>query len=394
MSSTICRIDAIADQIRGVTYRKQDASTVKLEGFLPVLRAGNITDEGLTYDDLVYVPSSKIATKQKVKKGDIVIAASSGSIDVVGKAAPALEDFEGGFGAFCKVLRPRKKVDAAYFAHFFKTPEYRRRISFLSAGANINNLRNDDLNSLEIPLPPLAEQKRIAAILDAADALRAKRRESLVQLDTLLQSTFLDMFGDPGTNPRGWQARPISVFCRTGSGGTPPRRNAARYYTGGTIPWVKSGELREALILSTEEYVTEIALQETSIKMVPAGALLLAMYGATVGRLGLLGVDATTNQAVCHIVPDTSVADTLYLFHALAAQVPQIINRGVGGAQPNISQSIIKGLFLPLPPLEKQRYFATIVQSVEQQKVRFRSHLAELDTLFAVLQQRAFNGEL
>src|SRR5690606_9632962 len=156
-----------------------------------------------TYDNLVYVPSSKISPKQKVKKNDVVVAASSGSIEVIGKAARALEDFGGGFGAFCKVLRPNGRVDPAYFWHFFRTPDYRRKVSFLAAGANINNLRNEDLDNLQILLPPLGEQKRIAGILDAADMLRAKRREALAQLDTLLQSTFLNMFGDPVTNPMG-----------------------------------------------------------------------------------------------------------------------------------------------------------------------------------------------
>jgi len=87
----------------------------------------------------------------------------------------------------------------------------------------------------------------------------------------------------------------LSEFCRVGSGGTPSRSNLTRYYEGGNIPWVKSGELRESVITKTEEHITEAALKETNARIVPAGALLLAMYGATVGRLGILGVDAATN---------------------------------------------------------------------------------------------------
>ena len=193
MTIALHRVGDIADQIRGVTYRKQDASTTEADGLLPVLRAGNITDEGLTYEDLVYVPSSKISPKQKVRKHDIVIAASSGSIKVVGKSARALEDFEGGFGAFCKVLRPRKEVNPAYFSHFFKTPEYRRTVSFLAEGANINNLRNEDLDDLQIPLPPLAEQKRIVAkvdqLLSQCDELSTRLRERQSTTQQLLAAT-------------------------------------------------------------------------------------------------------------------------------------------------------------------------------------------------------------
>ena len=200
--SEVVRVCELAEQLRGVSYGKSDASSTPRPGYLPVLRAGNITEDGLTFDDLVFVPAERISAKQKVRRNDVVIAASSGSLDVVGKAARALNDYEGGFGAFCKVLRPGPDVDPAYFAHFFRTQQYRRKVSALAAGVNINNLRNEHLNEIQIPIPSLPEQRQIAAILDKADALRAKRRAALAQLDTLTQSIFLDMFGDPAVN--GW----------------------------------------------------------------------------------------------------------------------------------------------------------------------------------------------
>ncbi|MBL7087760.1 type I restriction-modification enzyme R subunit C-terminal domain-containing protein [Acidovorax sp.] len=121
----------------------------------------------------------------------------------------------------------------------------------------------------------------------------------------------------------------IGDFCETGSGSTPSRDQMARYYDGGTIPWVKSGELRESIITSTDEHITKAALKETSVKLVPANALLVAMYGATVGRLGILGMPATTNQAVCHIVPDPSKADVKYLFRALETKVGEMLPTAV-----------------------------------------------------------------
>ena len=154
-----------------------------------------------------------------------------------------------------------------------------------------------------------------------------------------------------------------------------------RYYEGGAIPWVKSGELREGRIVETEEHVTDAALHETSVKLVPAGAILLAMYGATVGRLAILGVEATTNQAVCHIVPDPKAADTRYLYRAIAAQVPAIIAMGVGGAQPNISQSLVKDLRVPLPPLPEQRRIAAILDQADALRAKRREALAQLDSL-------------
>ena len=154
-----------------------------------------------------------------------------------------------------------------------------------------------------------------------------------------------------------------------------------RYYEGGAIPWVKSGELREGLIVETEEHVTDAALKESSVKLVPAGAILLAMYGATVGRLAILGVEATTNQAVCHIVPDVKAADTRYLYRAIAAQVPAIVAMGVGGAQPNISQALVKDLRVPLPPLPEQRRIAAILDQADALRAKRRQALAQLDSL-------------
>jgi len=136
----------------------------------------------------------------------------------------------------------------------------------------------------------------------------------------------------------------LGDFCETGSGTTPSREFQGRYYTQGTIPWVKSGELRESLIMKSEEHVTEAALRETGLRLVSPGTILLAMYGATVGRLGILGVEATTNQAICHIVPDRRRADSRYLFHALRSRIPDLLHQRVGGAQRNINQRIIRSL--------------------------------------------------
>ena len=178
-----------------------------------------------------------------------------------------------------------------------------------------------------------------------------------------------------------WKTARLSEFCRTGTGGTPSRSKLERYYEGGTIPWVKSGELRESVISKTDEHVTEAALKETNVKLVPSGALLLAMYGATVGRLGILGIDATTNQAVCHIIPDPNMADVRFLFHALSNQVSTLISRSVGGAQPNISQGIIRDLELPLPSLAEQRRIAEVLDKAEALRAKRRAALTQLDSL-------------
>ena len=383
----------------GVRKWQFTTSGIKLLNVANIVKDGSInlskTDRHLSEEEVDSKYSHFLADP-----GDLVIASSGISIDDDGFLRT-----RGAFVDKCHLplcmntstirFKSLNGVsELAYLRHWLQSFEFRSQITREVTGIAQKNFGPSHLKRLRISLPPLAEQKRIAGILDAADALRAKRREALAQLDTLIQSTFLDMFGDPVTNPMGWDAPPLADFCQTGTGGTPSRGKMQRYYEGGTIPWVKSGELREEVIAGTGERITETALKETNVKLVPKDALLLALYGATVGRLGILGIQATTNQAVCHIIPNSLRADFRYVFHSLSNQVSYLVGRGVGGAQPNISQGIVKSLAIPLPPLNLQHRFAAIAESVKGHKARQRAHLAELDTLFASLQSRAFRGDL
>ncbi|MBD3814403.1 MAG: restriction endonuclease subunit S, partial [Betaproteobacteria bacterium] len=168
-------ISQACTMVRGVTYNKTESSDEPLLEYFPVLRANNIQAGKLVFSDLVYVPKKCIAPHQFIKAGDVVVAMSSGSKSVVGKAAKAVSDWEGAFGAFCGVLRPSNEVNHRYFYFFTQSAEYRTRVSELSAGVNINNLKPAHFEMIEIAVAPLAEQTRIAAKLD----------ELLAQVDTL-----------------------------------------------------------------------------------------------------------------------------------------------------------------------------------------------------------------
>ncbi len=159
-------ISELCDKIRGVTYEKAEARTEPRLGHLPILRANNI-DNHLVFDDLVWVPATRISEKQYLREGDVLVAMSSGSKKVVGKAAQLDHSWKGSFGAFCAVLRSSKQIDAKYFGHFFHTSAYRNTISDLASGTNINNLKNEYFDQIEIPFPrSTSEQRRIATKLD------------------------------------------------------------------------------------------------------------------------------------------------------------------------------------------------------------------------------------
>lgn len=159
----------------------------------------------------------------------------------------------------------------------------------------------------------------------------------------------------------------LSSVAKTSSGGTPARGN--RNYYGGNIAWIKSGELPDGEIYFSEETITEEGLQYSSAKLFPIDTLLIAMYGATVGKLGILTFPAATNQAVCAITPTNSL-DKNYLFYWLLNIRNNLIKASFGGAQPNISQTVIQNLVVPLPLITKQRQIAA----------RLRNQLAEVET--------------
>lgn len=205
------KISELAQQVRGVTYSGELALEEFKDGYLPILRANNIDDDRINFKKLIYIPVSLVRDRQFLKKDDVLIATSSGSLEIVGKTAIISEDLDMAFGAFCKVLRPNPKVIfPLYFKYFFQTNYYKSKIKSLAGGANINNLRNEHFDDLEIPLPPLHIQKKIAEVLDKADAIRQRNRQILEKYDQLAESLFLEMFGDPVRNEKGWDIKKLA----------------------------------------------------------------------------------------------------------------------------------------------------------------------------------------
>lgn len=160
--------------------------------------------------------------------------------------------------------------------------------------------------------------------------------------------------------PKDWKVVKLGSVCKTATGGT-PKRNNPKYYKG-KIPWVKSGELNYDTILDTEEKITKEAVEDSNAKLFPKGSILIALYGATIGRLAILGIDATTNQAICAIFKSAAL-ESKFLFHFLFSKKQFLVKQSFGGAQPNISQTILRNLEIPIPPLLEQH---RIVAKIEE----------------------------
>jgi len=170
----------------------------------------------------------------------------------------------------------------------------------------------------------------------------------------------------------GWASKPLASFAKTGAGGTPKKSNKA-FYEGGDIPWLLSGEVANANIMEAKNFITTEGLKGSSAKLFPPNSVLVAMYGATAGEVGILRFEAATNQAVCAVFPsDQHIPE--YLYYYLLHAKPSLVAQAVGNAQPNISQAKIKSLEIPLPPPEEQRRIVAVLDEAFEGLARARAH--------------------
>ena len=279
--------------------------------------------------------------------------------------------------------------------------DYDRLVDRAAKGKTLNKAK---LKLLQLPLPPLAEQRRTAGILDAADALRAKRREALAQLDTLLQSTFLDMFGDPVTNPLGWRVGRLEGHFSETRAGTccGPFGSALKkheYVEDGIPVWGIDNVKPNQFIQERSLFITPAKFAQLRRYSVESGDILISRAG-TVGRMcvavptveqSIIG----TNLIRLTLNPGAMLPvyfASLYTF--CGERLPGLRASGDDRSYSFLNTTRLKSLVVPLPPLDLQLRFAAVVESIEQQKTRQRAHLAALDTLFASLQSRAFRGDL
>ena len=370
--------------------------------FVPMAAVSGETMSIAVHTERPYYEVSKGYTP--FKRGDVLVAKITPCFEN-GKMAIA-EDLphELGFGTTeFHVFRPSERVTGRYLFNLLRVPSLRTAGALKMRGAaGQRRVPADFLASIEIPLPPLPEQKRIAGILDAADALRANRREALAQLDTLIQSTFLDMFGDPVKS--GWPMVTVEAVAISQSGAirTGPFGSQllhSEFVDEGIrvlgIDNAVANEFREG----KPRFITAQKYEKLRRYTVRPQDVLITIMG-TCGRCAVVPDDICTainTKHLCCITLDNKKClpefmHAYFLEHPIARRYLE--QRAKGAIMSGLNMKIIKALPIPAVPLDLQHRFAAIVQSVERQRMRQRAHLSELDTLFASLQSRAFQGAL
>ena len=325
-----------ADHLYGGEYPFIQTGDIKAAGF-------RISDYSQTYND------SGLSQSKLWKEGTlcITIAANIADTAILGMDA-CFPDSIIGFVA------DKNKSDVRFVKYFFDI--FQAKMKSISTGAAQDNLSLEKLLTFKIPTPPLSIQRRIASILSAYDDLiennlnRIKLFEEKVNMNYKL----LDKI----------EKYKLSDLYDTSSGGTPSRTNAE--YFDGEINWFKSKELDDSILLKSEEKITEIAVDKSSAKLFPNGSVVMAMYGTTIGKLGLLSMPSTTNQACCAIIQKDKIKSNYYIFNWLLENREYILSFRMGAAQENISQMVIKNLLVTVPTNRDLKLFNKEVEPIYQ----------------------------
>ena len=395
------RLGDHAKLIRGITFKPVDKCDPHDERTVVCMRTKNV-QATLDASDLIAVPRNLVKNSEKMLSTGDILVSSANSWNLVGKCCqvPTLQ-YPSTAGAFISILRPKtEQLESSYLYRWFSSVEIQRRLrSFANQTTNISNLNHKKTLELQIPLPPLPEQKRIARILDAADALRAKRREALGQLDKLLRSTFLDMFGDPVTNPMGWVETPFGDIATDTKLGLV--RSSKEFGWDFGIPYVRMNAVTSnGYFLPDEVQSTHADEAEAEVFALRPGDFLFNTRNSKelVGKVCVFpGPEGWLfNNNLMRVRFRAEVEPWVIAMQFRFRRVQRELEKRKSGTTSvfAVYWKSLRTLPVLVPPSDLQHRFVAIVESVEHQKASQRAHLAELDTLFASLQSRAFRGEL
>jgi len=276
------------------------------------------------------------------------------------------------------------RVDIKYLYYYLGERGFQDIIS----GTAQPQITGQGLTKIEIPLPPLPEQKRIADILDKAGAIRRKRQQAIQLADDFLRAVFLDMFGDPVTNPKGWVVRPVGDLCDC----IVPGRDKPKSFNGST-PWITTNELIHlGVTFKKENYIglTVDEISEVRARVVPKESVIMTCVG-DLGVVSVAGEDMVINQQLHAFLPSEEIAPS-YLAFSLASQKGYMLKMASSTTLPYMNKTVCNSVPVMLPPKKMQDKFESMVAKVAAFKLKSTGFSDE--TAFQSISQKAFSGQL
>ena len=378
-------------QIRGVSYKPSDLHDSLNKNSIILLRANNIDEGKINFEDVVYVDKSKVSETQILRENDILICASSGSKNLVGKAASFNGNIECTFGAFCKVIRPRN-ILGSYLSAFFQSKYYRFHISQFANGVNINNIKNEHINSFSIPERTLEEQKEISYKVFSLNRVIENYNRELELLDELVKARFVEMFGDEN-NSKGWEIVNIEDVANVQVGVV---IKPSQYYTDqdSGIKAFRSLNIGNGYIKDDDwVYFSEEGNKKNKKSILSTNDVLIVRSGAP-GTACVVTSEYAGSNAIDVIIahPNFQKVDSHYLctYTNMPHGKSQIIEGTGGAAQQHFNVGKYNKLKLMLPPLEYQKQYVKFLEEIDKSRSRIQKSLEASQELFDSLMQEYF----
>ncbi|WP_278994694.1 restriction endonuclease subunit S [Prevotella melaninogenica] len=286
----------------------------------------------------------------------------------------------------------RSLINSAFLCYYTQSVSFKLDIMRIRKDAvNQSSFAISDFKKIRIPVPVLATQLSIVSELDKLNELIQIKKEQLKDYDALAQSIFYEMFGDPVENEKGWEVKTFGDCFSIGAGGTPSTK-VKEYWDNGTIPWIGSNMCQNCIITETDgKFITEEGLNHSSTKLLSPGTVLVALVGATIGKVGLLRIETCTNQNVAFIkVQEAETFTSEFVYYHLMGLYGEFMKIGKGNFK-MANQGFIKLLPISCPPLSLQQSFAHKIEQIERQKAEVQKTITDLETLLAARMQYWFD---
>lgn len=358
------------------------------EGY-PLVTSKNLVNGSIDFSTCTFISKDDheaISKRSYVDDGDILYA----MIGTIGNPVIVNKNCDFSIKNVALFKFNNENVLNRYIYHFLNSDIASRQFNNASRGGTQKFVSLGNIRSLQIPLPPLPEQKRIAAILNKADSLRRKNQQAIQLADKFLRAVFLDMFGDPVTNPKGWPVEKVGAITDC----IVPGRDKPKSFTG-DIPWVTTNDvIHLGVTYEPNEFIglTENEIKEAKSKIVPKNSILMTCVG-DLGVLSIAGRDIVINQQLHAFLPSSKV-NNVFLMYALSFQKSYMLQMASNTTVPYMNKTICNSVPLILPEIKLQSKFCETFEKVKNNLKKLKAGDVSSRFLFDSLSQKAFSGDL
>ncbi|HAU2169456.1 TPA: restriction endonuclease subunit S [Legionella pneumophila] len=382
MSWHTVKLSDVAEVVTGTTPSKQNLEYYGNK--IPFITPSELRENEIS-EPTVYL-SELGAQKARILPPSSVLVCCIGSLGKVGYARKELVTNQ----QINSLIFDQNKIYPRFGYHFCKT--LKSTLNHIAPSTTVAIVNKTRFSELKIPVPPINEQKRIAAILDKADAVRRKRQQAIELSEQLLRSVFLDMFGDPVTNSKGWKQVSFNSVGTLERGKSKHRPRNDPILLGGAYPLIQTGDVANSkgYITNYSNTYSEIGLKQS--KIWPIGTLCITI-AANIAKTAILEIEACFPDSIVGF-QSNGLVTIEYVQHWLGFLQKIIEDSAPESAQKNINLEILRTLKIPLPDIEAQKKFSDIVKRINKQKKLYFSFEKSTNELFSSLAQKAFNGEL